>query len=395
MNSYQYKSITYQLHRGLHHGFPFEFTGKDESYGNYGFMDQIEALNWVKRNIANFGGDPESITIMGNSAGAESTFYLLASPLANDLFHKVIATSEAVNARDGHRDYKRVAKITREKFLPLVGCQNVTDIRKCLQSLDANSFVTNNPFTMAVAPTPQTEDPGGLAVVEPVVIPISLWNFHLIPPPDRKIQVLMGSLAQEVGFYRSYDLPVDSYGYFMGAAKFILDPFDTSLVQQISTYYPPTYQNGSNTVTLSANLLFQTFMSDIGFTCPINKLALKFAESRNHDVYRFYIEHSPSKDHNISKQNAFHTWDTKALFNFKQSRISPTAHDKRLREELRAVYKTFIHEGDVYNEWKKIPSNTMVIRNSPGRMFRSGQPQQKQCKWLDDNGVTRYAYKDL
>ena len=63
------------------------------SSGNYGLLDQIEALKWVQRNISEFGGDPERVTIFGESAGGGSVFALLVSPLANGLFHRAIAES--------------------------------------------------------------------------------------------------------------------------------------------------------------------------------------------------------------------------------------------------------------------------------------------------------------
>jgi para-nitrobenzyl esterase len=71
----------------------FAHPDLDEPSGNFGLLDQIAALKWVKKNIASFGGDPEQVTIAGQSAGSMSVNALVASPLAAGLFNKAIAQS--------------------------------------------------------------------------------------------------------------------------------------------------------------------------------------------------------------------------------------------------------------------------------------------------------------
>eukprot|EP00058_Branchiostoma_floridae_P021518 XP_002607008.1 hypothetical protein BRAFLDRAFT_200636 [Branchiostoma floridae] len=71
----------------------FLSTGDENMPGNYGFLDQVRAMVWVKDNIRNFGGDPERVTIFGESAGGVSVSYHLLSPLSKGLFQRAISQS--------------------------------------------------------------------------------------------------------------------------------------------------------------------------------------------------------------------------------------------------------------------------------------------------------------
>ncbi|XP_049947765.1 esterase FE4-like [Schistocerca serialis cubense] len=87
-NDVVFVSINYRL--GL---LGFLSTGDEVFPGNTGLKDQVEALRWVQRNIAAFGGDPERVTILGQSAGGASIHYHVLSPLSKGLFKNAIAMS--------------------------------------------------------------------------------------------------------------------------------------------------------------------------------------------------------------------------------------------------------------------------------------------------------------
>lgn len=91
--NYRLGRLGYFAHPALNAEFPNELKG------NYGYMDQIAALQWIQKNITAFGGDPKNVTIFGFSAGGVSVHSLLTIPAAKGLFHKLI--SESGGGRDG------------------------------------------------------------------------------------------------------------------------------------------------------------------------------------------------------------------------------------------------------------------------------------------------------
>lgn len=104
--------------------------------GNYGLLDQIEALRWVKQNIRSFGGDPANVTIAGESAGALSVMYLLAAPSARGLFAKAIAESAYMISTPELKEAKYGSPSAEESGTRLAAALKAPDLA-ALRAMDA------------------------------------------------------------------------------------------------------------------------------------------------------------------------------------------------------------------------------------------------------------------
>ncbi len=129
-------TINYRLgHFGFlaHDGLSEE--APNNSSGNYGLLDQIEALKWVKANIENFGGDAENITIFGESAGGWSVCNLMASPLAAGLFDRAILQSGGCDTVKSIEDGLQDGRDFAEKL----GCTG-SDAVDCMRSMSPDAI---------------------------------------------------------------------------------------------------------------------------------------------------------------------------------------------------------------------------------------------------------------
>lgn len=124
-------SITANYREGIFGFFTHPELSKETEYkgsGNYGFLDQVAAIKWVKDNIAAFGGDPDRITIVGESAGSTSVCALMVSPLSKGLFAQAMGSSASVIA------YDKVPTLAEGEAMGVetakqLGCSSIAEMR--------------------------------------------------------------------------------------------------------------------------------------------------------------------------------------------------------------------------------------------------------------------------
>ena len=159
--------VTANYREGIFGFFAHPELSKETAYkgsGNYGFLDQQAAIRWVHENISLFGGDPERITIAGESAGSMSVSVLMASPLSRGLFAQAIGSSGSVIAdkrvkslaeaekagvdmmrRMGYKNVKEMRRVPAEALMKQANVRNVP-----VYNID-NHFLTEQPFATYAA----------------------------------------------------------------------------------------------------------------------------------------------------------------------------------------------------------------------------------------------------
>lgn len=189
--------------------FGFLSFGDLEMPGNQGMKDQVQSLRWVQQNIARFGGNPKSVTIFGESAGAGSVYHHTVSLLSRGLFHKAIAESGSSYNAWAVR-HSRDARKSSFFLLSLLGCNHTSSSEAvaCLLSKDANEIVLQSQYMLGwqidkkydFVPVLEPPSPGAF-----LVGPVSKWKHEPVP-------FMMGTTSGE-GLLRTLYFPYYNMSY--------------------------------------------------------------------------------------------------------------------------------------------------------------------------------------
>ena len=199
---------------------------KEGPSGNYGLQDQLSALRWVKANIAHFGGDPDNVTLFGESAGAHAVGLLMASPLSRGLFHKAIAQSGAFwDAKTGPLESFDEAHARGEVFAARHGGSIAA-----LRAMPAEAVNAAAPWDFSMIPMVTTFSPNVDRYVVPE-IPAARF-FH---QRQMHVPLLAGWMAAEQFPFDAHGLPHHNAAEFCAAAT---EMFGADRLTEFLRLYP-------------------------------------------------------------------------------------------------------------------------------------------------------------